>query len=193
MNSRVLTCFCVALALTRAPTADANPPAEPLPGASLYHLNVALEPALGVPLALAQLRGHPVVVTMFYSSCAAACPVITFEMQRIEATLTPAERAQVRFVMVSFDDARDGPATLAAFVRERHLDPARWIVAHASAGNVRLLATALGIRYQRLPDGTYSHTSVITVLDRSGVPLHRSDDPSKADPALVQALIAATR
>lgn len=193
MNSRVFACFCIALTIAFAPMANANPPAEQLPGASLYHLDVALEPALAAPLALSKLRGHPVVITMFYSSCAAACPIITFEMQRVEAALTPAERAQVRFVMVSVDDARDTPATLAAFVRERHLDPARWLVAHASAGNVRLLATALGIRYQRLPDGNFSHTSVITVLDRGGVPLHRSDDPSKADPALVQALYAAMR
>jgi protein SCO1/2 len=170
---------------------EAPPAADPLPGRSLYRLDVTLDPVGGPSTRLGAFAGRPVVITMFYSSCTVVCPVLTMSMQRLEAALVPADRERVRFVMVSLDDAHDTPEVLAAFATTHHLDPGRWTVARAGARNVRLLAAGLGIRYRRLPDGSFSHSSVITVLDAQGVATARSDDLGGTDPALLAALRAA--
>ena len=149
-------------------------PPAPLPGTSLYQLDVALEAAGGARLALESLRGAPVVVTMFYSTCTSVCPLLTLALQRIDAQLDDAERARVRFLMVSFDAERDTPVRLEEFVRSHHLAQPPFIVAHASAGDVRALAAALGIRYRQLPDLSFNHSSLITLLDAGGVPVARS-------------------
>ncbi len=157
----------------------------PLPGASIYHLPVTLERVGHGEVPLVSLAGSPVVITMFYSSCLVICPMLTVAMQKTALALDPSQRAQVRFVMVSLDAERDTVAKLADFAADHHIDTDQWVVAHASAGDVRQLAAALGIRYRRLPDGNYSHSSALTLLDARGVPNGRTDDLSAADAALL--------
>jgi len=165
----------------------------PLPGGSLYQLGVALDAAGGSSLALDSLRGGPVVVTMFYSSCTTVCPMLTLAMQHIAAGLEPAERERVRFLMVSLDAARDTPARLAEFAAEHHLPQPPFLVAHAAAADVRTLAAALGIRYRQLPDGSFSHSSLITLLDRDGVATARTQVLAAEDPGFVASVRAQLR
>jgi protein SCO1/2 len=169
------------------------PPAPgPLPGGSLYQLEASLEASDGTRLPLAALRGRPVVVTLFYSTCTSVCPMLTLSMQRTLAALDEREQAATRFVMISLDAERDEPARLAEFARSHHLGAA-FLVAHASATDVRAIAAALGIRYRQLPDGSFSHASVLTLLDRDGVPLARTQVLAAADEAFIATLRATLR
>ena len=152
--------------------------AAPLPEGSLFRLDVRLEPAGGGERQLRSLAGHPTVIAMFYSSCTSVCPMLVLEMQRIESALGSAERDRVQFAMVSLDAERDQATALEAFAAEHHLDRARWLLAHASARDVRTLAAALGVRYRQLPDKSFSHSSVITLLDAEGVARDRTSVPS---------------
>lgn len=97
----------------------------------------------------------------------------------------------VRILLVSFDAARDTPERLRELATARHLD-ARWTLAAADDGDARVLAAALGIKYRKLADGSFSHTSAIVALDGEGRPLARMD--RLGDHAeLVAALSAARR
>jgi protein SCO1/2 len=55
---------------------------------------------------------------------------------------------------------------------------------------VRAIAAALGIRYRQLPDKSFSHSSVITLLDRDGVPAARTQVLAAEDPGFVASLRA---
>ena len=173
-----------------APTGGPGAPAAPalLPGDSVYHLPVVLEAVGHGRLPLASLAGQPVVVTMFYSSCTVVCPILTMAMQKTARALDAADRDRVRFVMVTLDTERDTGPALAAFAATHHIDTGRWWIARASADDVRLLAAALGIRYRRLPDGSFSHSSVLTLLDRQGTPRARTEDLSGTEPAFLTEL-----
>jgi protein SCO1/2 len=161
-----------------------------LPGQSLYQLGVTLEAADGTRLALESLRGAPVVVTMFYSSCTTVCPMLTLAMQHVAAGLDAGERARVRFLMVSLDAERDTPPRLLEFAAGHHLPQPPFLVAHAAAADVRAVAAALGIRYRQLPDQSFSHSSVITLLDRDGVPRARTQVLAAEDPGFLTSLRA---
>ena len=56
---------------------------------------------------------------MFFANCGYACPVLVNDMQRLRTSLPAEVRAKARFVLVSFDTARDTPEALHAFF----LDP----------------------------------------------------------------------
>ena len=58
---------------------------------------------------------------------------------------------------------------------------------------VRLLAAALGVRYCKLPDGSYSHSSILTVPDGQGVPRARTESIAGVDPGFVQAVARLAR
>jgi protein SCO1/2 len=172
---------------------EARPtPAAPLPPEtskpSVFDLEARLTDDTGLSRTLDSFRGHPTLVTMFYGSCAAACPLLTSELKRIERLIPEPERSNVRVLMVSFDEARDTPAALARMKRERASDPSRWTFASASDDDARELAAVLGIRYRKLDNGEFFHSSVIVLLDGAGRPIARLDglggDPSPIIAAL---------
>jgi protein SCO1/2 len=172
---------------------EVSPPAAPLPGESLYQLLAELDSAAGGNVTLASLAGTPVVVTMFYASCTSVCPILTLQMQRIELALEPTDRRRVRFVMISLDAERDTASNLASFAVQHHLDASRWLIAHVGAADVRTIAAALGVRYRQLPDKSFSHSSVITLLDARGVPLQRTQVIAAPDPEFLAGLHALLR
>jgi len=77
-------------------------------------------------------------------------------------------RAQVHWLLVSFDDERDVPARLAEFAAEQKLDDASWTLLHGGPAAVRTWAAAMGVRYKQTVDGAFSHSNRITLLDPTG-------------------------
>ena len=140
---------------------------------SIYEMPAALVDQGGRPVGLDLFRGHPVLITMFYASCPDACPLLIADLQRFERELSPRARADLRIVLVSFDTARDRPEALKRLAAAHGLDTSRWRLLRASDDTVREVAAVLGIRYRRLPDGSFDHSSVVTLLDASGVAVAR--------------------
>ena len=165
---------------------DSSEPISPqeahaLPGNSLYRLPVTLTTAADASMQLSELRGKPLIVTMFYSQCASVCPLLTAQLQRLVGRLSPQERQQIQILMVSFDAIRDTPAALAEFASEHHISDKNWLVAHASSSDVRLLAAALGIQFRELADHTFNHSAVISIADRKGTVRARTSELNDMD------------
>lgn len=160
---------------------------SPLPGRSLYQLSGAWTDASGRTLRLADLRGRPVLVLLFYGTCQSACPILVRDLQRVDEQLSPAERAGLRYLLVSFDPEIDTPPRLAAYAKEHGLTGDRWTLAHGGAGEVRELAAVLGVKYRATGDGQYSHTQRITLLDRDGTVAEEFDGIDRPlDPIVVR-------
>lgn len=161
----------LALVAEAAPTADA----KPLPGDSAFRLPDRFVDQDGRAFTLAQRRGRAQVVTMFYSSCKYACPLLIDTGKGVEHALTPAERGKLRILYVSLDPVRDQPKVLSALATQRRLDRARWTLATTDAAGVRRTAAVLGVRYRQLDNGEFNHSSQLILLDREGRVLARTD------------------
>jgi protein SCO1/2 len=161
---------------------------DPLPTDSLYQLPVTAVDQTGAPSALDRFRGQPVLISMFYASCPAACPLLIRDIQALEAALPAPERAQLRVLLVSLDPARDTPEALAAALAQVQADPGRWAMLRTAPGDVRAVAAALGIRYRPTPDGEMNHSSILTVLDADGRPKARLEGLGRDPAPLVEAL-----
>ena len=124
-------------------TASANA-SGPAPSASLYQSEVALTDQNGRVFHLADLRGQPVLVSMFYSSCQMVCPMI---FETIRATLAkggkPAQDG-VRVLMVTVDPERDSVAALKKTAAAHNADD-HWQLARANASGTREVAALLGV------------------------------------------------
>jgi formylglycine-generating enzyme len=169
---------------------DSMPGADQLPGDSLYQLPVTLTTSEGATLKLADLRGEPLVITMFYTHCTSVCPLLTLQLQRLMSRLPATAQRQVHVLMVSFDSLRDTPEVLSAFRMEHHIQGANWLIARASSADVRALAAVLGIQFRELEDHSYSHSAVISVTDRAGTVRSRTTHLSGTDEAFVHAIRA---
>ncbi|MGD9597724.1 MAG: SCO family protein [Steroidobacteraceae bacterium] len=173
---------------TAARAADAATASTALPPGSIYRLDAALTDQSGRRIGLDAYRGQPVIVTMFYASCPAACPLLIDTIRAVERSLEPKRRAQLRVLMVTVDPVRDTPAALTALAKARRIDPARWTLATSDEATIRKIAALLSIQYRKLPDGEFNHSSVLTVLSRDGEILRRSSVLGRVDPEIVAAL-----
>jgi len=145
------------------------PGSAPLPDRSVYQLGGTWTDQRGRPFRLDQLRGHPVAALLFYGTCKQACPILVHDVQRLDEMLDPAARERTRYLLVTFDPARDTPERLAAYARDHKLDPARWTLLRGGPEQVRELAMVLGVKYRPTGGGEFNHTMRITLLDRDGV------------------------
>ncbi len=157
-------------AASAAPEAGAEKTA--LPDASLYQTEVAFVTDAGTPFRLAELRGRPVALAMFFAQCSYACPATVVDLTRIREKLPEALRAEARIVMVSFDTQRDTPEALKAF-RESRGVPDDWVLLHGGDDAVRELAALLGVKFKREADGNFAHSNLITILSKDGEVAHQ--------------------
>ncbi|HET7063105.1 MAG TPA: SCO family protein [Rudaea sp.] len=158
-----------------------------LPGDSVYQLDIPLTNQDAHASKLADLRGTPVLIAMFYTSCKYVCPLIVDSMLRIDKGLTADERSHLRVVLVSFDPAHDTPQALKTVADERHLDLPRWTLDRTDAESVRKLAAVLGVQYRAIENGDFNHSTVISLLDKDGRIAARSSRTGEADPDLLAA------
>lgn len=165
----------------------AGTPAVP-PRASLYDLHEQLANQDGLAVGLDVHRDHKVLVTMFYGSCPATCPLIIDTLRAVEKKLDASQRSDLRVLLVSFDPEQDTAEALRELATSRRIDTSRWTLARADAAAVRRIAAALEIQYRHLPGGQISHANVITVLGHDGEILARSTGLGSADVNLVRAL-----
>lgn len=170
--------------------------ATELPSDSVYRLDLSLVDQNARASKLADLRGGPILIAMFYSSCKYVCPLIIDTLQRTERALGEGDRVHLRVLLVSFDPKRDTPQVLKKLADERHLDLMRWTLTRTDAVGVRKLAAVLDVQYRALANGDFNHSSVITLLDSDGHIVVRSDLMGELDPELlaaVQHVLAAAR
>ncbi len=175
------------LQAARPPQAAAT---VPVPRGSLYAVPATWTDATDAPFALAGLRGAPVVLAMVYFSCAMTCPVITAELQAVQASLPADVRGRTRFVLASFDSWRDSTAVLLAYATRMDLD-AHWHLLTAAQPSVRTLAALLGVSYRRLPSFDFEHSNIITVLDADGIVRHQERRIPPDRTRLAGAIVAA--
>jgi len=135
---------------------------------SLYQLDSVWNSADGRKLKLAELKGKPQVVTMFFARCELACPVLVHDVKRIEAALPPELQGKVGFVLVSFDSERDTPEALRGYRKQQELNANTWTLLQGKPDDVLELGALLGVKFKKDARGQFAHSNVITVLNSAG-------------------------
>jgi protein SCO1/2 len=110
---------------------------------------------------------------MIFTNCGYACPHLTNDMKNIAAKLK-GKREKVNFVQVSFDTERDNPEQLQKFSSEMGLDK-DWILLHGNEQAVRTLSVLLNVQFDKDAEGNFSHSNLITVLDKNGVLVYQKE------------------
>ncbi|MEO3427417.1 SCO family protein [Pelagibius sp. CAU 1746] len=123
----------------------------------------------GLPLALAELRGRPLVISLVFTSCSTVCPITTDHLRDavVEArrALGPRSFAVLTF---GFDAGRDRPAQLAAFANTHRLEGIEdWHLASADSDTTEELLAELGFSW-RAAAGGFDHVTQTSILDAEG-------------------------
>lgn len=166
-----------------------RPGATPKPDPSIYELSSRWKDIEGQSARVSNGKGSHVLIAMVYTSCAHACPMIISKIQEIETALKAGGLKGLKMVIASFDVKNDRPAKLKAYVRERNLDPEKWIfLSPDSDSDARELAVTLGISYKDLGNGDFSHSNVISLLDPNGVVIAKIDSLTASHEPFLKAI-----
>ena len=158
-----------------------------LPGDSVYRLSPRIVDQDGRAVTLGALRGAPLIVSMFYSSCEMICPLIFETIKQTRMALPADKRDRVNVLMISFDPERDTVAQLKETAAAHGCD-SHWTLVRASDADVRQIAAVLGVQYRRLPSGAFNHSSAILLLDKDGRIAARTGKLGEVDPQFVDVL-----
>lgn len=159
-----------------------------LPAWESYHGAILLEAQDGHQFTFDAPPPRVRIVTMFYSSCAETCPLTIDTLRAIEQKLTPAQRAQLEILMITFDPEHDTRRVLKGLAVGRRLDTARWTLARAGLEDTRELSQILQIAYRKLDNGTFSHSSALVLMDRTGKSVARTTSIGRVDPQFLGAV-----
>ena len=152
------------------------------PRGSIYAIDMTLENQNAQKVQWESLKGKVQVMAMIFTHCGATCPRITQEIKEVENLIPSSDKNSVGYTLISFDTKRDTAGRLMAFYREMGLSP-NWQLLHGSEEDVQTIANLFDVKFKQMGDGSFSHESVILVIDRSGqIVLHREsvgNDPNK--------------
>lgn len=144
------------------------PAVEPVPGASMYQLDVPLTNHDGQSTTWAELQGEPVLTAFISTSCSTDCAMILKEVETIvDAVDGDDSPAKMKVLLISMDPARDTPEALKAYADLHSLD-GRYVLARADEAHVRQIGAVLGTRFSQHPSGEFDHSPVIALLDAQG-------------------------
>lgn len=182
MRRVLLRASVLAASVIAAPLAHA----DALPADSLYRLSIPLKDSQGRQFDWRALAGRPLLVTMFYGDCNAACPIIIENLRRTVDAVKPAP-GRLAVLMVSLDPLYDTPGSLADLAKAHKLDPAIFRLAvAANETHTRAMAGALQVKYRAVTNGEINHTTRVCLLDAGGKLLANSTQLSPLpDPAFV--------
>lgn len=140
---------------------------------SIYNVSSSWKNRHDEQMQLADLSGKVQVLAMVYTHCEHACPRILADLERIQDQLSVDELNATNFVIVSIDPERDTPERLYNFAEENNLSEQQWTLLNGGQGDVLELAALLGVKYKRISETDFTHSNIITVLNKQGEIVHQ--------------------
>jgi len=122
----------------------------------------------GDAIALAALRGRPLLVSLVYTGCTDVCPAIIENLRpAIEIAQSALGEDSFTTITIGFNTFHDTPERMRSFARERGVDMANWLFLSAEQGAVEALAKATG--FTIVPSaGGFDHMAQVSVIDADG-------------------------
>ncbi len=140
---------------------------EKWPEMSLFHLDGQWKNHNNEDFTMKDFEGKVVIMTMVYTSCQHTCPIITSKVKKLQRSLPRKLRKKVLIAMVSFDPENDTPAALGKYKKSRKFSD-QWIFLTGKDKGIRELAAVLGVSFKKGESGGFSHSNIISVLNKKG-------------------------
>lgn len=148
-------------------------PVGTIPEESIYNLTNTFTTQDNQTVELKDFSGKPTLVCMIFTHCDYACPRLTADIKNIEEKLGK-DADNVNFLLVSFDVERDTPERLKVYQKDMKLDN-RFTLLHGDEDAVRTLSVLINVQYQKNANGDFSHSNVISILDKNGQLIYQKE------------------
>ena len=148
---------------------------EPERAASIFMLDSKWQNQEGKTLQLKDLKGKNLVITMIFTSCDTACPLLVADMKKIAAKISKEKLKETHLVFVSIDPEHDTPEVLKAYAMKHRMTEDYWVLLRSDKEAVRELANVLAVKYKKISPIVFSHSNIISVFNKKGEMIHQTE------------------
>jgi protein SCO1/2 len=150
--------------------------------------DLTFQDAEGKKIALADLRGKPLLISLIYTGCTSVCPTI---IESLGPAITAAEgvlgAGSFNILTIGFDTRNDTPARMRSFARAHAAGGDNWRFVGADQETMDRLSSAVG--FSIFPSaGGFDHMAQVTVLDKTGTIYSQVYGSIFEPPAIVEPL-----
>lgn len=138
----------------------------------------------GKTVALAALKGKPVLIDFIYANCATACPVLTSRFAQIAGQLGSALGAKVTMVSITIDPEHDHPVQLLEYAKTHNADRKGWLLLTGKPADIEAVLRIYRLKREREADGTIAHVTTSFLVGADGRQI-RIYDTMEVAPATV--------
>lgn len=142
---------------------------------SIFNLTSSWHNQDNKTLKLSELKGKTLVLVMFYTSCKSICPRLVADLKSIEKQIPENKRNFMNFVLVSIDPETDNPKFLKEFAQKNQLTASHWTLLQGNKNSVQEFANVLSVKYKQIAPMDFSHSNIITVIDKNGILVHQQE------------------
>lgn len=132
---------------------------------SLYDIDLEFTNMNNESIKIEGFKGKYLITSMIFTQCEFACPTIVNNVKDIQEYI--GSKADMNYVMVSFDYKRDKPSKLKEFYNKEKLNKS-WHLLTGTSSNIRIYSMIFNINYQELDNGDFSHSNAIFLVNKEG-------------------------
>ncbi|WP_063847480.1 SCO family protein [Bacillus sp. FJAT-28004] len=131
---------------------------------------------------LASTNGKARIVYFYFANCPDVCPPTTFLLSQVQEQLKAEDKlgTKAELISITFDPVRDTPEVIRDFAKRNFADLNGWRFLRGDEVNTLQIARDFGIGVIKNEDGSFSHSNVITIVDKDGQ-IRKWIDGSKED------------
>jgi protein SCO1/2 len=133
--------------------------------------NLTLTDQYDHPLALASLKGKPVLFDFIYTSCPGPCQMLTQHMKLIADKVGPALGQKLLFVSVTIDPEHDQPKRLFDYAKTFDANMNGWYFVTGSSAQINQLLKGFRLTAEREADGEIDHILGFFLIGSDGRPV----------------------
>jgi protein SCO1/2 len=125
----------------------------------------------GKELSMEQLKGSPVILTVIYTDCPDACPLVLYNREKIQKTFEPSIGEGATFLAVTVDPENDTPEVLKEYITKIGLNPVKLHFLTGSTETIRKVLNDYRIRLRvEVEKGTVvGHSVMAYAIDADGI------------------------
>jgi len=171
MIRRAAVALCLASALLTAallPSSAASEPANPAATTAGALPPVTLTDQNGKAVALASLRGTPILLGFVHTSCKGPCEMMTAKMKLVGEKLASHPDTRLTMVTVTTDPDHDAPAQMLAYAKAQGANQPGWLFLSGKPANVRRVLAAYGIAHDESEEDEMTHVLDLFLIAPDG-------------------------
>lgn len=162
----------IALSLALAACSHSAPKIEAGSYPAANHANclpdVTLVNQYGHDVTLSSLKGRPVLIDFFYTTCPGPCPLMTARLVKVAKRLGPTLGEKITFVSVTIDPWHDRPPELLKYATDVGANEKGWLFLTGTPAQIKQLMAVYHMHSVREKNGTIMHSVGFFLLGPDG-------------------------